>query len=129
MILIYRLKGGHVASDDKTTSTGLWATPNGRFNHDMLTIEELAEWLRVGKNTIRAWMDEHVLVAGSEFIEVKRVIRFLIAPTMKKLLEYSSQQQPSVKQNMKECRADKTTSSKRQAVKQNSKKTKINLDY
>ena len=57
---------------------------------EFMTIDELAAWLAVSKNTVRNWMDDGVLKAGAEFIEVGRVLRFLPTITLNKLLEHSA---------------------------------------
>lgn len=45
--------------------------------HEILTPEEFAERLKIGRSTLFDWMNKGILVPGRHFMKVGRILRFV----------------------------------------------------
>jgi excisionase family DNA binding protein len=48
-----------------------------RQGPELLTVEEVAERLKVGRSTLFSWMKSERLVAGRHYLRIGRIVRFL----------------------------------------------------
>jgi len=62
------------------------------MKHEILTPEEFAERLKIGRSTLFEWLQKGILVPGKHFLKVGRVLRFVWSDDVViTLLELSSQ--------------------------------------
>lgn len=62
------------------------------MKHEILTPEEFAERLKIGRSTLFDWLQKGILVPGKHFLKVGRILRFIWSDDVViTLLELSSQ--------------------------------------
>lgn len=47
------------------------------MTHEILTAEEFADRLKIGRSTLFDWMNKEILVSGKHYMKVGRVLRFV----------------------------------------------------
>jgi excisionase family DNA binding protein len=76
-----------------------------RQGPELLTVEEVAERLKIGRSTLFSWMKSERLVAGRHYLRIGRIVRFLWSEEV--LLSLHEDQQTPEGSTKPQCEAQK----------------------
>lgn len=64
--------------------------------NELLTVEEFAQKLKIGRSTLFDWVNKGILVRGKHFIKIGRILRFIWSDDMfASLAEAAAVKQPA----------------------------------